>query len=332
MLIDKGELLKSLRIISGFDTPACAFIGVQLPKNAKPQFHRSSMYGVIQTPDFDLTQPHIFASLANLRDLLSVSTDSMEMSIDNAGKLRLDSLEGVRLQIHSVRAAVSGDKAHYLGDPSTYRYPGDIFSGFDIRPFKSLVSPPLLDGGRLLVSTIAGTVIWTSDNLKIITMQPREAFLKFIAGNACTELLLGNQGYWMAEKEGLVCAMSAHSTPKELLNVYKHPGTELTRFDASRLLASLSSVSYLTSDTDRVELHPKEGIVCRDKYNNPQIFPHGATSTSWPKGAIFGRTARFIVDALNQTNENEAVLYSIPLRNSTYRIVRGPFEVNFGLM
>ena len=61
MLIDKGDLLKVLRVISGFDTQACAFLGVQLPTNASPQFHRSSPFGFIQTSQFDLTQPYIFA-------------------------------------------------------------------------------------------------------------------------------------------------------------------------------------------------------------------------------------------------------------------------------
>jgi hypothetical protein len=183
------------------------------------------------------------------------------------------------------------------------------------------------------VSTISGTVIWTADSLKDVVWQPREAFLRFVAGGGITGgINVSNQGYWVTEKEGLLCFMSAHSTPTELMKVYDHPGTELTRFHAPRLLTSLSNIAYLTADTDRVEFNPKDGIVCRDKYSNPQIFPHGAETTTWPHGCIFGRTAKFIVDALSQTKEETAVLYSVPLRNPTYRIVRGPFEVNFGLI
>jgi hypothetical protein len=332
MLIDKGDQLKALRVISGFDAQACAFLGVQFPLDDKPQFHRSGPFGFIQTLNFDLLQPYIFASLANLKDLLGVSADTMDMTVDSAGKLRLESTEGVRLQVHTVRKEVSGYKDHYLGDPSFFRHPGNTFEGFDIRPFKALTIPPLLKDGRLLVNTIAGTVIWTAESLKPVVIQPREAFLRFVAGNGCSELLVSQQGYWLAEKEGLGCAMSGHGTPTELLAVYGQAGTELTQFHAPRLIASLSNVSSLTSDTDRVELHPREGIVCQDKFNNPQVFPHGATSSTWQRGVIFGRTAKFIVDALSQTNEETVVLYSVPLRNSTYRLVRGSFEVNFGLV
>ena len=336
MLIDKGDLLKALRIISGFDTSACAFLGVQLPVGASPQFHRSSPFGFIQTNQFDLLKPHIFASLNNLKDLLNVSSDVMNMSIDTAGKLRLESAEEyqVRLQVHTVRKEVAGYKEHYLGVPGNFRFTGDLFGDFDVRAFKALTSPPLLENGRLLIQTIGGTVIWSSESLKAVpvVLQPRESFLRFIAGGGVAELLVSNQGYWVAEKEGLVCAMASHQTPTEMLKVYEHPGTELTRFHAPRLLSSLSNVSYLTGDTDRVEFHPKDGIVCRDRYSNAQIFPHGATSVSWPRGVIFGRTAKLIVDALSQTQEEEAVLYSVPLRNPTYRIVRGSFEVNFGLV
>lgn len=332
MLIDKGDLQKVLRLLSGFDNQACAFLGVQFPQDDRPQFHRSSIFGFMQTINFDVTQPHIFASLMNLKDLLGVSADSMDMAVDFFGKLRLESPDGVRLQVHSVRKEVAGFKPHHLGDPSSFRYPGNTFDGFDIRSFKNLTMPPLLENGRLLVATNAGTIIWTAEALKAIVMQPREAFLRFIAGNGCPELLVSKQGYWLAEKEGLLCAMSGHSTPADMMDVYKHAGTELTRFHAPRLLTSLSNVVYLTSDTESIELNPREGIVCRDKYRNPQVFPHGATTATWAKASIFGRTAKLIVDALSQTNEEEAVLYSVPLRNSTYRIVRGSFEVNFGIL
>jgi hypothetical protein len=336
MLIDKGDLLKVLRVVSGFDTQACAFLGVQLPENASPQFHRSSPFGFIQTNQFDLTQPHIFASLGNLKDLLNVSADVMHMSLDAAGKLRLESTDEypVRLQVHTVRSEVAGYKDHYLGNPRNFSFAGTLFNGFDIRAFKSISIPPLLEKGRLLLSTLSGVVIWTSEPLKEVPgiVQPRESFLRFIAGGGVGEILVSNQGYWIAEKDNLVCAMTSHPTPTEMLKVYEQAGTELTRFNASRLLSSLSNVSYLTGDTDRVELNPKDGIVCRDKYSNAQIFPHGATSSAWPRATIFGRTAKFIVDALSQTQEEEAVLYSVPLRNPTYRIVRGPFEVNFGLV
>lgn len=331
MLIDKGELSKVIRVVSGFDSQACAFIGVQLPSDNKPQFHRSGVHGFIQSNHFDLAQPHIFASLNNLRDLLNVSSDTMYMNLDVHGKLRLESTEGTRLQVHTVRKEAAGFKEHYLGDPSNFRYPGNTFHGFDIRPFKNLTSSPIMSNGRILISTIGGVVIWSSETLRNVVMQPRETFLRFIAGGGCPELLVSKQGYWMAGKDDLVCALSGHTTPTDLMQVYNQAGTELTQFHAPQLLSALSNVATLTSDTDRVEL-TREGIVCRDKYSNPQVFAHGAANQTWPKGAMFGRTAKLIVDALNQTNEENAVLYSVPLRNSTYRIVRGAFEVNFGLV
>jgi len=340
-LIDKGDLLKVLRVLSGFDTHACPFLGVQFPQDDKPQFHRSSTFGFLQTINFDTAQPHIFASLMNLKDLLGVSSDAMDMGVDFFGKLKLESPDGVRLQIHTVRNDAAGFKPHYVGDPGRYRYAGNTFDGFDIRSFKALSAPPAMAEGRLLICTVAGVAIWTSDTINEITktrgsntlaIQPREAFLRFVAGGGVKEVLVSQQGYWLAEKDGLLCAMTMHSTPTNLLTVYQQPGTELTRFHAPRLLASLAHVASLSAETDRVELNPREGIVCRDKYSNPQVFPHGAQTNSWPKAAVFGRTAKFIVDALNQTNEEIGVLYSVPLRNATYRIVRGPIEVNFGLV
>lgn len=336
MLIDKGSLIKVLRVISGFDSQACAFMGVQIPQGDAPQFHRSSTFGFIQSREFDINRPCHFVSLENLRDLLNVSADVMDMSLDQAGRLRMESTDDnpIRLQVHTVRKEVSGFKDHYLGDPSSFKYPATIFNGFDIRPFKVLTSPPILDKGRLLISTIAGTAIWKgSEALKTVVMQPREAFLRFIAGGGCTELLVSKQGYWTTEKDGLVCAMAGHGTPTDILKVYDDlAGTELTRFPAALLLSSLSNVAYLSADADRVEIHPKDGFICKDRYSNPQMFPHGATTTGWPKGAIFGRTAKFIVDALSQSTEEDTVMYSVPLRNLTYRIVRGDIEVDFQLV
>ena len=335
MLINKSETQKTLRHISNFDPQGCPFMGVQLPSDDKPQFHRSSPFGFIQTNSFDQAKPHIFASLDNFKDLLNVSSEVMHMNVDTAGKLRLESNDEypTRLHVHTVRKEASGYKAHYLGIPGTHRYPGDVFKGFDIRPFKGLAIPPILGDGRLLLSTIAGTVIWDGgEPLKAVKIQPRETFLRFIAGGSPEELLLSNQGYWMAEQDGLVCALAGHTTPPDLLRVYSLAGTELTTFNAPRLISALSNVAQLTSDTDRVEFNPREGILCRDKYMNPQIFPHGASTNTWPKGSVFGRTAKFIVDALSQSKEEIAVLYSVPFRNSTYRLVRGSIEVNFGLI
>jgi hypothetical protein len=337
MLIDKGDLLKVLRAVSIFDSQGCVYLGVQTPDDGKPQFHRSGPYGFIQTKDFDLMQGCVYASLANLKDLLNVSADVMDMIIDpHSRRLRMESTEEfpVRLQVHCVVQSASGFKPHYLGEPGFLRYSGDLFNGFDIRPFKVLTQYPVLENGRLMVSTVSGTVVWNGpDSLKPVFMQPREAFLRFIAGGGIAEYQITKQGYWMAEKDGLVCALySPQEVSKDSLRLYSLPGTELARFHAPRLVTSLHNAAAYLSDTDKVELHPKDGIVCRDKYSNTQVFPHGASNSTWTKGAIFARTAKFIVDCLNQTTEDVAVLYSVPLRNPTYRIVRGNFEVNFGLV
>ena len=344
MIVNKASLLKTLRTISSFDAAmACAYLGVQLPNDTdtpQPQLHRSSPEGFVQTSDFNLMKLDTtsFSSLTNLKDLLSItSSDDLELILDpNTGQLRVISTEdgfSTRLQVFSLKKDSSGFKYHYVGDPTTFQFPGDTFKGFDIHPFKGLTQSPTVLDGRLLVSTISGSVIWTgSDSLKKVKMQPREGFLRFISGVDLSEVLISKQGYWLAEKEGLVCASSVHDTPTELLSLYGTPGKEVVQFNAHRLLSSLSSAAYLSSDSEKIELNPREGIVCRDKYTNVQVLPMGESGTNWAKVTIYGRTAKLIVDALSQTSEETAVLYIVPLRTPTYRIVRGSFEVNFGLV
>jgi len=209
-----------------------------------------------------------------------------------------------------------------------------VFLGLNMTNFHT-VSQPVLKNGRLLIPTRAGMVMWTAPaSLKPIQLYPRESFLRFACGTVLENLMISERGYWGAARDGVFSFLSGHTVNTQLFDKYDTPGTEISRLNAARLIQALHNSTILCGgDRDRVEVDYKSGIVCRDKFGNEQKFSLGA-SHPWPKFVMMGSSAKLLVDALSQSNEEGAVLYSIPPKlgqSTTMRLVRGEFEVNFNV-
>ena len=331
MLVDKSELLKTLRSLSSFDTNASPYVAVMLPDDATPLFYRSSAFGFIQSKDFGgagLTN----VSLAHLQECLRVlREEKVEMGLDTNGVLRISSTDNTfdsELRVHTVTPAQAGLKTHTVGNITTRLGPS-AFSGIDTSQFKPK-TPPVLVNGRLMLATSDAVIIWDGpDNLKGLASYPREAFLRVAAGNvAVTEIVLTDGNYWGVVANDLVMFSYGHTLGHELFDVYNVPATELVRLPAERLVYALRAAAGLVGDKDRVEVDPKTGVVSRNKFGSEAKFSLGGTA-GWSKFGIFGGTAQAIVDALSQSKDEEAVLSSISMAHPTLRLRRGPFEVSF---
>jgi len=334
MLLDKKNLLKTLRALETFDTNASPFIAVQLVENSTPRFFRSSINGQIQSQDFDLLKTgNTYVSLSHFKDCLTaLPEDKIELSLDPSGVLKIASMDNAfdsEIRVHTVPPTQAGLKAHDLGDIAT-RLGANTFLMCDTSPFAA-ASPPMLSNGRLFMATKFGAVIWNGPEwLQPIQLQPREPFLKLVTGNAAIQdLFLTEKGYWGTMIAEMVIFSYGHMLGKELFSAYNVPGVELTRFPAARLVQALRAAAGLCGDQDKVDIRPKEGIVLRDKFGNDSKFSLGG-GEGWQKFTAFGKTMKTIADALAQSDAEEAVLYDVPsFTNPTKRFRRGPWEVSF---
>lgn len=331
MLIDKAELLRTLRTVQTFDNNASPFVGVQLLDDNPPRLYRSSAFGFICSKEFCTTQP-TNVSLAHFQERLkALREEKVELSLDLNGLLKISSTDNTfdsELRVHTVPASQAGLKSHNVGDV-TVRLGATVFQGIDPTPFK-VKTLPVLAEGRLMLATADAVVIWTGpDSLKAVPSYPRESFLRMACSNPkVKDVLLSANGYWGVLTEDLEMFSYGHNVGRELFNAYNIPGTELVRLPAERLLYSLQATAILVGDRDRVEIDPKHGITSKDRFGADSKFSLGGVS-GWTKFGIFGGTAQAIVDALSQSKDEEAVLYSVPMLHPTMRLRRGPFEVNF---
>lgn len=337
MLLDKGDLLKTLRGLHSFDTGASPYIAVQLVENNSPRFYRSSAYGQIQSLDFDLLKTgNTYVSLSHFQDCLKViSEDKLELSLDPNGILKIASTDNSfesEIRVHTVPVSQAGLKSHDLGSLVTSLSP-TTFLGCDSSPF-SAATPPMLVNGRLFISTKYGAIMWDGpDCLKDIQLQPRESFLKMVTGNLAVEdLFISEKGYWGAKINGMLVFNHGHMLGREIFNAYNVPGVELTRFPAARLVQTMGQAAALCADQDKVDVVPKEGIVVKDKFGSNSKFSLGG-GEGWTKFSTFGRTMKTIADALSQSKDEEAILYDVPsFTNPTKRLRRGPWEVSFRVL
>jgi len=331
MLVDKSDLLKTIRSLQTFDTNASPYVGAMLFADKPPLFYRSSAFGFIQSKDFGgATQTNV--SLLHLKECVSVLRDEkVELSLDPSGILKISSTDNTyesELRVHTVSSAQAGLKLHTVGDIAT-RLESNVFLGIDTTPFKPK-TPPVLALGRLMLATSDAVIMWDGpDSLKGITCNPREAFLRIAAGNtAVTDICLTTNNYWGVVADDLVTFTYGHTLGRELFDLYNVPATELVRLPADRLMYALRAAAGLVGDKDRVEIDPAVGVICRNKFGSEAKFSLGGTA-GWTKFGVFGGTAQAIVDTLSQSKDEEAVLSSITMVHPTMRLRRGPFEVSF---
>lgn len=326
-LLNKSELLKTLRTIISFDVNASPFAAVQLT-NDEPCFYRSSHTGFVQSKRYsgeELT--HIL--LSHFRDSLQVLRDeAVEITKDGNGILKLSSSDNVyesEIRVHTVRPEQAGLKIHDIGD-IVYRLPPHIFTGFDSRPFTCAAQPTLVKG-RIMIPTQSGIAIWRGPaDLAPLELFPRESFLKFISSGSLLErVVVSSKGYWGAASGGLISFISGHTTGGSLYTTYNVPAKPLDNFPADRLIVALEAVAGMCGD-NKIEICPNQGITTKDVTGNQSRFSIGQHQ-GWDKFAITGKTAKTIVDALKQSAETEATLSLAP--NQSMRLSRGNWEINF---
>jgi hypothetical protein len=330
-LIQKNELLRTLRTISTFDVGGSPYLTVQFPQGSGvPNFFRSSQAGFIQSTGLGSGQ-RAYVSLSHLKDCLQVlKDDQVTLGLSTTGGVVLNSTDHTyesELHIHTVHKDQAGIKQHDIGNIKLRLDPG-VFAGFDSRPFTCAAAPSLVDG-RIMLPTIAGISIWSGpDDLKAIQLQPRESLLKFIS-QSVDEVCLSEKGYWGAVSGGLLSFIGAHTSGTQLYHSYALAGNELAKIPRGRLITALQAAASLCSDSDKVELCPTQGVVTRDPMGNQAKFSIGQ-HTGWTKFRMLANTAKLIVDTLTQTAGEEAVLKSVPGHpQPTFRLECGCWEVNF---
>jgi hypothetical protein len=339
-MIDKTDLLKTLKTIQSFDPQGSPYVAVQLMGDDRPLFYRSSHFGYIQSVGFGLGAL-TYVSLAHFQERLKVlAEDSVELGLDGSGILRIassDDLYPHELRVHTVRKEQAGLKQHDVGK-RVHDIDPTAFAGIDVKPFKLSFLPALMQG-KLMLPTVSGIVMWQGpESLKPITLYPRDTFLRLVAGHTPSEIVIMSNGYWGVVGDGLTTFVAGHNAlgSKGLFDAFNVPGRSIARFPAKRFLMALNQASSLASDADPVLLDPKIGVQVSDRFGNDGKFSLGPAS-DWPQFRIYGSTAKVIVDALSQSKEDEhddVVLYDVPTETSgqTLRLSRGSFEVNFKTM
>lgn len=332
MLTEKNELLRSLKAMQAFDKGS-PYVAVQLPPaGGRPQFFRSSADGLIYTKDFAPGNTVTYVSLEHFISCLkSVPEDAIELGLDANGILRIFGTSSDIFESESHVLTVSprqaGGYAHTTGEV-ILRIEPSVLSRIDVTKF-NLNTPPVLANGRLMLSTKAGaTVVWTGPEALNTApgLYPRENFLRAIAGEAVVaDLGVTSTGYWMASTGGLVTYIKGHTVGRQHFDLYNSPTQELAKLPAERLLIGLNSAYALLEPVEKVEIDPKLGVMAKGKFGDNRNSL-GETG-NWSRFTILAQTAKVIYDALSQTIEDEAVLYTSG--PGTMRLRRGSFEVNF---
>jgi hypothetical protein len=326
-VVDKAEILKTLRTIANFDEEASPFTALSL-SNAK--FYRSSAFGYIMSKNTVVDASSVYVSVSHLQDCLrAMPEEKLELALDNKTVV-IKSIAAAfksELRVHTVEVQNAGLKKHTIGNIKTTLSP-DIFKGFDIKPF-DVAAAPLVREGRLLVVTPHGTVIWTGpESLKALNVQsnPRVNFLRFI-GNGCENIIITDNGYWGALGTDLVSFISGHNIAPHLFQLYDVKTETLATVPADRLVEVLKAAAGLCDAGRKVEINPKEGVTAEDAFGNVSKFGLGDIE-GLPQATIPPQSAKLIVDALSQTSEENAVLYWVEQKNPLLRVTRGSFEVN----
>jgi hypothetical protein len=324
-LVNKADLLKTLRVINAFDYGS-PYIAVYVDEPLT--FHRSSPFGFIQSLNRSIAINPTYVSLAQLQERLRIlPEESVEIDIDANGVLVISSIDNAffnELRVYTVKPEAAGIKEHDIGNVRLKLQPW-LFAGFDARPFQ-VVSNPYMKKGKLLLPTVNGIVTWQGPkDLETLSIQPRDGFLKFLSSGV-ENIYLTDTGYWGADTDKLLAFFGPHSGNDLLFNSYDVAGTKLATFPANRLCQALQAAGSIMTGTITMKA---DEIVTKDSQGNLCRFGVSGNGTVLPF-SIYSKTAKLIVDALEQSVEEEATLYSISVgTHPTMRLERGSWSVNF---
>jgi hypothetical protein len=329
-VFDKETILKTLSTVDRFDNTASPFIALGL-NDAK--IYRSSSFGFIANKNMIIDKDSVFVSLDHLHNCLkAMPEERVELSLCPNGVLLVKSTGTPfesDLRVHTIPQAdiaKTGMKRHELGKFTGILKP-EVFKGLNVKPFP-IVGQPLLQAGKLLLSTPHGIIMWQGpDALKGIKINPRDSFLRFIS-NPIEEIYLTETNYWGATNGPLVVFLSSHGLSPNLHQVYNVPGTKITEFPAQRLVSVLGAAAGLCDTSKKVEIHPDKGVVTRNNLGNLQEFRVGPQK-GWDAFSIMGQTAKLAYDIFSQTNEETIVLSKVEQSFPTMRLTRGCWEFNF---
>ena len=335
MLISKSDLIKPLKILASFDSKGAPYIAIQLQDGQKPLFFRSNSDGIIQSKNFG-GDGISYVSIEHFTNCLkSLPEDSVELGINERGIMRLhgpnvDFGDGSIIHVHTVSEGQAGLKHHDVGAHTITANP-QAFLGLDIKHFQ-LVNPPVLSSGKLMFATNRSAIVmWNGgEALKNLPegLSPRESFLRIVTSQLVDELVITGNGYWGAIFGDTVTYSKGHVLGKQLFDTYNVSGVSVAQLPAERLLAGLGAAVGLLSDTDRLDIDPKLGVVAKGSFGDNRNSL-GETG-NWAKFGLRVRTAKVIIDALSQTTDDYVILESMTGGTAALmRLRRGAMEVSF---
>jgi hypothetical protein len=204
------------------------------------------------------------------------------------------------------------------------RLSADTFAGFNSRPFP-ITSHPLLVKGKLLLPTVHGIIIWKGpEALECIQLQPRATFLNFLCPGV-TEIYLTENGYWGGLTDSLLSFVGGHTSNSALFTAYNVTGEKLATYPADRLLFALNAASGIGSGNIQVDA---SNVKAKDQFSNVSTFGVGGDGAA--KFSLFPKTAKLIVDAFQQTTEEEITLSTVTgSGHPTMIMERGNWKVFF---
>lgn len=309
------------------------FVALHLGEPDRLHVRRTGAVGLVETvdappPDAD---GWVYVAYNHLQDCLRfIESDEVAISVLGHGGVQLRTVNSpfeTELRVHTVPAARSGFKRHTPGDPFTPLDPTWL-NGLNVKSL-TLVTPPLLEGQKLLLLTSSGMVTWATAFDAQLPTHPRESFLKAIAGMTEGTLELTERGFFHAILGGVHIYTAGHQSKLMQAGALGHPDGELVvSLPAGRLVQALKSAVALAGQGAGVQISPKAGVTTRDSYANPARFSLGDVPP-FPTLSVTAKTAALLADSLCQTLDPEVLVRHVAQHPDVYRMTRGGCEVSF---
>lgn len=339
-MIRKSSLTPLMNMAGGLDRGVCAYMAIQVFPGRPPAFYRSSAVSFVQSKGFNPreTTNRQFISFSHFQDCLKGSADSIEIFVDANGTVCIESVDGPYrnlLHVHTVTEGHTGIKYHAIGDSETEKLDPTAFSGLNINPIGVMQEPSIVNG-RLYLGTMGGLIKWQlPDSFQEVSRYPRLSFLKFVCGGKVDALTISENGYWIAHRDSVVGGFLPHTQTDTIRQAFNVPSVVVAVINASRLMEVLRNALEACKMTNRVDIGPERGVVCRDKMGHEAVYSIGEfPSGTWSQFSLSRNTVELILDTLSQSMDKEVVLQTIVPATGTpaRRLTRGKFEIDFRIM
>lgn len=273
----------------------------------------------------------VYVSHAHLSECLKcLDSDDVEVDTLVNGAVILKTANTTymtELRVHTTRRENSGFKTHTPGDTYLSLDPKWL-GGLDSR-FIPTGSVPVVVKDHLLVSTSSGSLRWGLLSDPGVPSHPRLSFLRAVSNTDDAMMELTRAGFYHTLVDGMHLYTASHQTTAmvDALGLGPAAPDVSVVLPAQRLVAAIRQAMAVAAEGVPLTFSAKAGILVRDSYGNSDRFSLGDTG-AFRTFSVHQGPAKFMVEALSQTPEAEAIYTHVQGHPEHIRITRGRCEVN----